>query len=337
MAQKFNRVLVTGGAGFIGSHIVDQLIRIQECDVVVLDNLSFGHMSNLEESIHSKNLTFIKGDINDQDSVKKALADVQVVFHQASIVSVQRSVKEPELTNHVNIEGTLNLLRGATNSKTINKFIFASSAAVYGDCQDLPLKEDTSPTVPISPYGESKLAGEKMCLDFFRAAGLATTVLRYFNAYGPRSWRGGYSSVINKFMERLVKMEAPIITGNGEATRDFVYVKDIARANIMAASNPKSVGRIYNVAGGLKVTMNELASLELEILYGKNLILPFEYRPREKEDILNSYADVSKIKEELGFEAQYSLEQGLTEYFKSLWPSLPLSWQKTPIDVAKAS
>jgi UDP-glucose 4-epimerase len=324
--SQFRRALVTGGAGFIGSHIVDELIR-QDCEVVALDDLSYGDPSNLETSLGSKNLTFVKGDMNDSKTVKETLKDIEVVFHEDSIVSVPLSLKDPELTYKVNVNGTRNLLMNIANS-SVKKFVFASSAAVYGNCQDLPLKT-TSPTIPISPYGASKLEGEKLCLEAYKSTGLGTTVLRYFNAYGPRSSTGGYSSVVNRFMERLAKLEAPVITGNGEATRDFIYVKDIARANILAASNSNSSGKIYNVATGTRVTMNELANLEVKILIGPNLVIPFEYKPREREDIVHSYADVAATELELEFRAYYSLEKGLTEYFQTLWPVLPLPWQKT--------
>jgi UDP-glucose 4-epimerase len=160
-------------------------------------------------------------------------------------------------------------------------------------------------------------------------------VLRYFNAYGPRSTTSEYGSVINKFMSKISKLEAPVITGNGEATRDFVYVKDIARANVMAASSPNSINKTYNVASGTKITVNEVANLIVEILLGSKIVLPFQYIPRAKEDILDSYADVSLIKEELGFEAKYSLEEGLGEYFAKIWPSLPLRWENQ--DTAKQS
>ncbi len=241
------------------------------------------------------------------------------------MVSVPRCTKEPELAKRINVEGTRNLLRIAADSK-VERFVFASSAAVYGNSQDLPLKAD-SQTGPISVYGESKLEAEKLCLEMHRQTGLGTTVLRYFNVYGPRSLGGEYGSVINKFMQRLEKMKSPIINGDGSATRDFIYAKDVARANVLAASNRVSSGKVYNVASGKRTTISEVADLEMRLILGKNLVLPLEYRPASKEDILHSYADVTAIREELGFEARYSLEEGLTEYFKTMFPSLPLSWQ----------
>ncbi|MDG7001416.1 MAG: SDR family NAD(P)-dependent oxidoreductase [Nitrososphaerota archaeon] len=320
MAQ-FGRALVTGGAGFIGSHIADLLVQ-QGHEVVVLDDLSAGDFSNLKEASSSKNFTFLKGDINDPDTAKKAIKDVEVVFHEAALVSVPKSIKEPELTSQINVEGTRNLLR-YTSDSSVDRFVFASSAAVYGDCKDLPLKT-TSPTNPISPYGRSKLEAERYCLDSHESSGLGTTILRYFNVNGPRSLTGEYGSVVNKFMERIVSRKAPMITGDGSSTRDFIYVKDVARANLLAASSENSKGRIYNIASGIPTTMDELARLELEILFGPNQAIPFEYVPRADSDILHSLADISSSRDELGFETSYSLMEGLEEYLKMLWPNLPI-------------
>jgi nucleoside-diphosphate-sugar epimerase len=326
----FSKALVTGGAGFIGSHIVDLLIQ-QGCEVTVLDDLSTGNIANLKKEIsssRSKNLlTFVKGDINDDRVVKKVLRDIEVVFHEASLVGVSACSSAPKLTSQVNVKGTTNMLKLSSESG-VRKFIFASSAAVYGNCRDSLVSEDVSPTVPISLYGRSKLKAESLCLDYFRATGLDVTILRYFNAYGPRSIQGTDATVVNKFMEKLVRREAPLITGTGESTRDFVYVKDIANANLLAGSNKNSAGKIYNVASGETTTMNELASLELELLLGKDLIIPFDYKPRQREDVVYSSADVSKIQRDLGFKAKYSLREGLTEYFLTLFPSLPIKWQQ---------
>jgi nucleoside-diphosphate-sugar epimerase len=325
----FSKALVTGGAGFIGSHIVDQLIQ-QGCEVTVLDDLSSGSLSNLKNSTLSRNFSFVKGTIHDNQTVKKALKDVEVVFHEAAVTSVPRSLREPKLTNYVNVEGTLNVLLNANNSRSVNRFIFASSAAVYGNCQELPIKT-TSALMPISPYGASKVVGEQLCLESHRLNGLGTTILRYFNAYGPRSSNDEYTSVINKFMQRLIQLKSPIIFGDGESTRDFIYVKDIAVANILAASTNKSIGKIYNIATGKPTTMNRVASLELELLFGPNVVIPFEYVPRINGDIINSYAEVASARDELGFRPRFSLEQGLRHYFLSLYPSVPLAYQNVAI------
>jgi len=322
----FGRALVTGGAGFIGSHIVDRLIK-EECKVVVLDDLSSGTLVNLKEiaESNSKNFTFVKGSINDDEqSLEEAFEDVEVVFHEAAIVSVPRSVREPELTDYINTKGTMNLLRKALRSK-VEKFIFASSSAVYGNSPVLPLSR-TSPTDPISPYGSSKLAAEKLCLEYHNTSGLPTTVLRYFNVYGPRSTTGSEGNVVNKFLERLTQFHPPIVHGDGKASRDFIYVNDVVEANLLAATSENSIGKVYNVATGVKKTVDELARLMEKILYGDPYAIPPEYEPALKEDILESYAVVSHAKEEIGFEARYSLEAGLKDYLKSMFDELPLKW-----------
>jgi len=327
MTLPFGRALVTGGAGFIGSHIVDRLIQ-EGCKVVVLDDLSSGSFVNLEKSAtsESKNFSFVKGSINDEETLEKALKDVEVVFHEAAIVSVPKSVKEPELTNYVNVKGTANLLRKAVDSK-VERFIFASSSAVYGDCPELPLSEST-PTNPISPYGSSKLAAEKLCLESYKMSGLPTTILRYFNVYGPRSTTGSEGNVVNKFLERLTQLQPPIIYGDGKASRDFIYVKDVVEANLLAAATENSIGKVYNVATGVKKTVDELAQLMETMLYGDRLIMPFEYTPALMGDILESYALVSHTKEEIGFRALYSLEEGLRDYLNGMFKELPLKWNE---------
>ena len=320
---RFSRALVTGGAGFIGSHIVDQLIE-QDVHVTVLDDLSSGKPSILDRLPVGK-FSFVKGDINDQELVRKIVRDIEVIFLEAAIVSVPRSLKEPGLTNQVNVKGTLNLLNNAANSN-VERFIFASSAAVYGNCQDLPVKVN-SVTEPISPYGKSKLSAEKLCLELNEEMGLGTTILRYFNVYGPRSVTSEESGVINKFTEKLLKMEAPIIIGDGEQTRDFVSVKDVAKANIAAASVRNSKCEIYNVATGKPITIKDLAALMGRILFGPNVTIPLIYAPRQSADIVHSFADISATKYGLAFEPQYPLEDGLTEYLKTLVPSLPIEWR----------
>lgn len=201
--------------------------------------------------------------------------------------------------------------------------MFASSAAVYGNSQELPIRPD-SPTNPISEYGRSKLAAERLCLNVYEENGFGTTVLRYFNVYGQRALAGQYGSVTNQFLERLAKIEAPIINGDGNATRDFIFVKDVAQANLKAALCEKSIGKIYNVGTERKTTINDLANLEMKIILGEDIVLPLEYGPKLPKDILDGHAEITQTAEELGFHTNYSLEEGLREYFRSLWPSLPL-------------
>jgi UDP-glucose 4-epimerase len=309
----FSRVLVTGGAGFIGSHIVDELVR-EGCEVNVLDNFSTGTMSNLTRL--SRRLTVTKGNINDPCLVKQSLKDIDVVFHEAAIVSVARSVSEPESVNHVNVEGTLNLLKCTVNS-SVKSFIFASSAAVYGDPKILPISEDSSLS-PISPYGLGKLTAEEDTLEICKVTGLGTTLLRYFNVYGPRSTGGPYSGVITRFAERLRAKESLIIFGSGEQTRDFIYVKDVVNANILVALNNNTKGKVFNVGTGSPVTIKELALIDSSISLGPELPVHLEYQPARVGEIQHSYANISLIRKAVGFEPQFSLKQGLEDYLKDL-------------------
>jgi UDP-glucose 4-epimerase len=317
----FNRALVTGGAGFIGSHIVDHLLE-EGCEIVVLDDFSSGNLSNLRGVSLSKNFTLIEGSINDEEVVKKVLKDAEVVFHEAAIVSVPKSIEDPKLVNHVNVDGTLNLLRNALNYD-IERFVLASSAAVYGDGQKAPQKEDGL-TRPISPYGLGKLTAERDCLEVHKMSGLRTTVLRYFNAYGPRSNGGPYSSVINKFIERLMHKESPIIYGSGKQIRDFVSVEDIVRANIMAALSGKSIGRVYNVATGIPVSIEKLAHLLCDLMLGKDTAQSFDYMPKLLGDIEESLADISLIQKDLEFYPKFTIEDGLRKYLDLIQQVKPL-------------
>ena len=308
----FRRALVTGGAGFIGSHIVDRLIR-EGCQVTVLDDLSTGNLRNLQGS-RSSRLKIVRGDVRNVKLVRDSLQNIEVVFHEAAIVSVQRSIQEPETTQRVNVDGTVNLLKAAADAG-VRRFIFASSAAVYGRAKVLPIAETAVPA-PISPYGSGKLAAEEHCLEFHRKTELLTTILRYFNVFGPGASSGDYSGVITKFAQKLAKGEQPVIYGRGNQTRDFIYVDDVVKANILAASSTKAEGEIFNVGGGQRVTVNELASLEGRLLFTSKAALPPDYQPAKSGDIEKSYADISKIRRILGFEPEFSLRNGLELYLK---------------------
>jgi UDP-glucose 4-epimerase len=311
----WHHALVTGGAGFIGSHISEALLATG-CDIKIVDDFSSGkpvNISAIEDNPRVKNL---KGDICDGQFLKEALKDVEIVFHEAAIVSVQKSISEPEVTNRVNSLGTKNLLECSANSG-VRKLMFASSAAVYGNSKVLPRSED-SETQPISPYGQSKLNGEIYCLDYHKNYGLATVVFRYFNVYGPRSTSKEYSGVINKFAERISQGLSPIIYGNGKNSRDFVYVDDIVQANLLAASSPNSSGRIYNVGTGIECSIEKLAKLECKIIRGNADDIPIEFTSPKQGDVRQSYADITRIKYELGFQPEYPIEKGLELYLKSL-------------------
>jgi len=310
------KVLVTGGAGFIGSHIVDSLLA-KDLEVTVLDNLSSGKMKNIGQHLNKENLHFIKGDIRDDDSVKQAVRNVDAVIHEAALVGVARSVENPFSTNEVNVTGTLNLLKASLDSG-VKRFIYASSASVYGEIETLPKKE-TLPTRPISPYGTSKLAAENYCKAFFKVYGLETVSLRYFNVYGPRQTSGPYSGVITVFINRLLNDEPPIIHGDGTQTRDFTDVQDAVQASMLSLKCKNAVGEEFNVATGKQTTINQLAQALLN-LTGKTSLQPTHTEPRQG-DIKHSYADISKAKRVLGYEPKITLKEGLNalvEWYKNI-------------------
>jgi UDP-glucose 4-epimerase len=315
------RTLVTGGAGFVGSHLVDRLLDDGH-DVTVLDDFSTGKIENLIRSKGSRNFKLIKGDVADGEVALKALTDIDVVFHLAAIVSVQKSIAEPKLTNHTNVEGTRNLLECA-EKLSLKKFVFASSAAVYGDCQILPIPEDAPPS-PISPYGKSKLQAELACLNASKRSGLDVSILRHFNIYGPRSVKEQYSGVIDKFADRLTAFESPIIYGDGKQIRDFVYVNDVTSAIISAGLSRSTRSKIFNVSSGERISIEDLAILESKLLLGDNIIIPLDYRPAQPNDIRFSYADISRIRKELSFEPKFSLKEGLRNYLAWMYPTFPI-------------
>ncbi|MDW8044794.1 MAG: SDR family oxidoreductase [Nitrososphaerota archaeon] len=298
------RVMVTGGAGFIGSHLVDRLVK-DGYDVIILDDLSSGSKMNIKKHLESKKVKFVIGDVRDSKLLLKYLRGVEVVFHNAAIVSVSQSFKSPTKVNDVNVNGTLALLQACIANK-VRRFIYSSSAAVYGNIPP-PLRED-SPTNPISPYGVTKLAAERYIQLYHESYGLETISLRYFNVYGPRQRVGHYSGVIMRFIQRLKDNKRPIIYGDGEQTRDFIYIDDVIDAN-MIALNTKAVGHVFNIATGIPTSINELAKQIGEIL-GKSDIKPMYFKPKVG-DIKHSYGDVSKAQHILNFQAKIKLSQGL--------------------------
>ena len=308
MPRKYSKVLVTGGAGFIGSHIVDKLID-SDYEVTVIDDLSTGRLENIRRNTARKDLRFIKGNIRDHDLVKRSVKDVDVVFHQAALVSVFRSVENPFLTNDVNVTGTLNLLKASADSG-VRRFVYASSSSVYGETKTLPKHEGLVP-LPISPYAVSKMAAEKYCLAFHKVYGLETVCLRYFNVYGPRQIYGPYSGVISIFINRLLNNEPPIIYGDGKQTRDFTHVQDVVQANTLALNITDAVGEVFNVATGVATTVNELAAM-LQGIMDKTCLRPVHTSPRPG-DIRHSYADITKAKKVLGYDPIFSLRDGLAQ------------------------
>lgn len=295
--------LVTGGAGFIGSHIARRLLELGH-SVRILDNLSTGRMENVRDL--EGRIEIIRGDIRDPETVKKALDGADYVFHQAALVSVPRSLKNPLETAEVNIKGTLNILSRSRDSKA-KRVVFASSSSIYGDPPTLPKRENMEPN-PISPYALSKLAGEEWCGLYGRLYGLEAVSLRYFNVYGPnQNPESEYAAVIPKFINAVLNNKPPVIYGDGEQTRDFTYVKDVVEANVLAM---KGRPGIYNIGSGERVSINMLLEM-INKIAGKP-VKPRHEKPRPG-DIEHSLADISLAGKGLGYKPKYSLERGLGE------------------------
>jgi UDP-glucose 4-epimerase len=305
------RVLVTGGCGFIGSHLVDALLA-RGYAVAVLDDLSNGKLDNLKNHLGGPAFRFIQGDIRDAGAVKKALGGADAVIHEAAMISVPLSLKNPAITRSVNVDGTLNLLE-ASSSLSIKRFVYASSCAVYGEQKKFPISEDAPPDL-LSPYAESKLAAEKECLAFHDQEELETVCLRYFNVYGPRQSAGEYAGVMVKFLERLRADQPPIIYGDGEQTRDFVHVKDVAEATLLALEHDGVAGEVINIGTGRGVKINELCQIFLKTA-SKPHIKPAHEAPRAG-DIRCSQADIKRAGKLLGFQPKISLEEGVRELWE---------------------
>ncbi len=303
------RYLVTGGAGFIGSNTVDELVR-RGHSVVVLDDLSSSKEDNLAE-IRNK-ITFIKGSITDIEVVRKAMHEAEHVLHLAARTSVPRSVKDPIETNKINIDGTLNVLVAAKELK-VKRVVFAASSAAYGETPTLPKVETMEPQ-PVSPYGVTKYAGELYCQTFGRCYGLENVALRYFNIFGPRQDPGSpYSGVLAKFCTAFLEDTQPVVFGDGEQTRDFTYVENAVQANLLACEAPNVSGKVFNVGVGGRVSLNDVIR-ELGKVSGKTLEV--KYEPPRDGDIRDSQADISQAREYLGYEPQVTFEEGLARTFE---------------------
>ena len=309
--MRFSRVLVTGGAGFIGSHVVDRLLS-DGYDVTVLDDLSSGSLGNIARHKGEKAFRLVKGDIRDAKLVREVLKGVDAVFHEAAFVSVTLSVKDPVVANDVNVAGTLNVLKASVDLG-VKRFVFASSAAVYGETST-PLKSEDMASVPLSPYGVSKLAAESYVRSFYRTYGLETVSLRYFNVYGPRQSFDldcAYGGVISIFLNRILRGMSPVVYGDGEQTRDFVYVRDIVEANVLALNSKKAAGEAINVGSGTRVSVNRVAEV-LKSLLNKTSVKNIYADPRIG-DVLHGYAAIAKAGEILGYRHTVSFEEGLRE------------------------
>ena len=320
MSFPYKRALVTGGAGFVGSHLAEELAT-QGYHVIILDDLSTGRRENIEELLNEGNVEFIEGSVTDIVLLEKLLRGVQYVFHQAALPSVPRSVGDPRASHDVNITGTLNILLAARNN-SVKKLIYASSSSVYGDTPILPKREDMVPN-PQSPYAVTKLAAEYYCRVFQQVYGVPTICLRYFNVYGPRQDpHSQYAAAIPIFMKLALQNSPLTIFGDGHQTRDFTFVKDVVDANIMTAES-KTTG-VFNIACGRNITINDLAQTILNIM---GIKLELIHQEPRLGDIRDSLADISKART-FGYDPKYGLEDGLRETINTgwcksvLWPRL---------------
>jgi UDP-glucose 4-epimerase len=302
------RYVVTGGAGFIGSNTVDELVRRGE-SVVVLDDLSAGKEDNLAE-VRNK-ISFIKGSINDLEAVRRAMHEADYVLHLAARTSVPRSVKDPLETNKVNIEGTLNVLVAARDAK-VKRVVLAASSSAYGETSTLPKVETMQPE-PISPYGVTKYVCEIYAQMFGKVYGLQNVSLRYFNVFGPRQDPSSpYSGVLSKFCTAFLEKTEPVVFGDGEQTRDFTYIENVVQANLLACEAPSASGRVINVGTGARISLNQTLELLREIS-GNNL--QAKYEPAREGDIRDSQADVTLGHELLKYEPTVDFGTGMRRTF----------------------
>ena len=305
--MKNQSVLITGGVGFIGSNLAEELAK--ENEVKIIDNLSTGRIENIKELIKKDNVKFIRGSITDSSLLHRSFKDIDYVFHQAAIPSVPRSIKDPKNSNEANITGTLNVLIAARDSG-IKKVVYASSSSVYGDTPTLPKSEDM-PVTPLSPYAVTKMTGEFYCKIFQDLFDLQTVALRYFNVFGPKQDPNSqYAAVIPKFINDVINNKPPVIYGDGEQSRDFTFVKHVVEANILACES--EMAGITNIACGRRITINQLVSIIKELI-GKD-IEPIYAKPRPG-DVKHSMADISKAKA-FGYEPMSNFKEELKETIK---------------------
>ena len=319
------RILVTGGAGFIGSNLTDALLDAGY-EVSVLDNFSTGKRENIVHLTGNPRFTLIEGDIRNMDDCRRAVENVDAVFHEAALGSVPRSIKTPELSTAVNVGGFVNMLTAAKDAG-VKRFIYASSSSVYGDCTDSPKVEDRTGT-PLSPYALTKSINEQFAANFARIYGMECVGLRYFNVFGRRQDPdGAYAAVIPKFSAALLAHTAPVINGDGSYSRDFTYIDDVIQANMLALKTtlPESLNTVYNVACGNETTLNELFNYlktELSIYDPEIAGIEAVHGAVRAGDIPHSKADISRISAQLGYKPEFSVKTGLQKtakwYFENL-------------------
>ncbi|MGV8828742.1 MAG: SDR family oxidoreductase [Breznakibacter sp.] len=319
------KVLVTGGAGFIGSNLVDKFLN-QNNSVVCLDNFATGKRQNLIGAQQNDRFTLVEGDIRNLEDCRKAVAGVSVVFHQAALGSVPRSINDPITSNDVNVSGFLNMLVAARDAG-VKRFIYAASSSTYGDSAALPKVEDNIGK-PLSPYAVTKYVNELYADVFAKLYGMEIIGLRYFNVFGRRQDPdGAYAAVIPRFVKSLINHESPVINGDGSFSRDFTYIDNVLQANELAAltANPEATNTVYNVAFGERTSLNEL------IQYLKSFLVPYDarigevmvqYGPERAGDVPHSLASINKASRLLGYQPHFSVEKGLKEAIHWYWENL---------------
>jgi UDP-N-acetylglucosamine/UDP-N-acetylgalactosamine 4-epimerase len=328
---KNKTVLVTGGAGFIGSNLCERLVK-QNNDVICFDNFSTGFRHNIEHLLSLNNFTLIEGDIRDYEMCVKAVTGVDVVLHQAALGSVPRSIEDPITTNEVNISGFLNVLR-ACQQGGVKRFVYAASSSTYGDSQELP-KIESRIGAPLSPYAVTKYVNELYAKVFGDLYGVETIGLRYFNVFGRKQTPdGAYAAAIPKFMKAFISYESPVINGDGEQSRDFTYIDNVIQANELAAStdNKSSLNTVYNVAYGENTTLNQLVPYIKELLskFDPNIAnVEILYGSDRLGDVKHSLASIDKAKEMLDYNPAYSLNMGLDNAIDWYWKFLKLEKQQ---------
>ena len=301
-----SKYLVTGGAGFIGSHLVERLIADGH-DVTVLDDFSTGRFDNIAH-LEGRQLRVAEGDVRQAKHVEKAMAGAQFVLHHAALPSVARSVEDPIASNAVNVDGTLNVLMAARAAKTVKRVVYASSSSAYGDTPTLPKTEAMAPQ-PLSPYAVSKLAGEHYCRAFFLNYGLETVSLRYFNVFGPRQDPASdYAAAVPKFVTLLLDKKRPFVYGDGKQTRDFTYVENVVEANLAACNSSKAPGEMVNIACGDRVTISGLVNMIGEIV---GHVSEPKLKPARPGDVRHSLADITRAQEVIGYRVRVNLQEGL--------------------------
>lgn len=306
---------MTGGAGFIGSNIVKELLA-KGVFVRVVDNLATGRKENIEEFLSNPNFEFIEGDLTSLEVAQKVAEGIDFVLHEAAVPSVPRSIEDPLRSHDANITATLNMLIASRDQKVKN-FVYASSSSIYGDNPQLPKKEDF-PVMPISPYALTKYAGERYAQIFYKIYGLNTICLRYFNVFGPKqNPNSQYAAVIPKFIIDILDKKKPVIYGTGEQSRDFTFVENVVQANILAAESDNGFGEVFNVACNQETSLNQLVTMLEEIIGNKT---GAEYEEARQGDVPHSRADIAKAQEILGYNPKVTIREGLektVEYLKN--------------------